>query len=410
MEHALNIWENNITQDDERRCIAKDRILECFRKRDTVLDLGGLRLKSLPEEIGNLTRLNELNLMGNRLTALPQGIFRLSQKTEIRLERNPLSQQTIAALTQRTGGGGPRISFSIVETRSAQAPRSRDRSFENAIRHYCSDISPEYLRILQGTENAHYFGELLNRLDGTTGAMASADASCPGFADRVAAVIRTLVEVDSAELRAHCYLQAEEGLETCSDRVAITFSDIEVACKSHRILQVGGGQAQMVSLLKGVFRLNTLDAFARSDIKKRSAVDDIEVLLAYRVGLKNELELPCETSAMNHDDISGVSRAALDRAKTHVLTIESAHNSAALVNFAIEQPFWNTYIDKNQSFQKQKQDIEANFKIKGEKLEESAETTKNDKYVQEYNTLAAKRVATLRNMQREYTREILHRF
>jgi hypothetical protein len=84
--------------------------------------------------------------------------------------------------------------------------------------------------------------------------MTTAEASLPGFADRVAAVIRTLAEANSAELRANCYLQAQHGLETCSDRVAITFSDLEVACKSHSILQVGGGHAQMVITL---FRAST---------------------------------------------------------------------------------------------------------------------------------------------------------
>jgi hypothetical protein len=347
-------------------------------------------------------------LRDNQLTALPPGVFRLPQGTQINLERNPLSQQTMNALTQQTTG--PRINFSIVETPAAQAPRSRGRIFINAIKHYCSNISPEHLRNLRSTENAVYFGKLLDRLDGTTGPIASAEASLPGFEDRVAFVIRTLAEVDSAELRANCYLQAKEGLETCADRVAITFSDIEVACKSHKILQAGGGPDQMAHLLERVFRLNTLDAFARSDIASRRGVDEIEVLLAYRVGLKDELALPCETSAMRYNAISGVNQNSLDRAKTHVLTIESTDNSAALVNFAIEQPFWNMYIEKNQRFQNQKQNIETVFRISGEELEERAKTMSEQEYTQEYNALAAKRDATLRDLQREYTREILHRF
>jgi hypothetical protein len=175
-------------------------------------------------------------------------------------------------------------------------------------------------------------------------------------------------------------------------------------------LQAGGGPDQMAHLLRGVFRLSTLDAFARRDIASRRGVDEIEVLLAYRVGLKSELALPCETSAMRYNAISGVNQAALDRAKTHVLTIESADNSAALVNFAIEQPFWNTYIEKNQLFQNQKQDIKASFQVSGEELEKRAETMSEQEYTQEYNALAAKRDAMLRDMQREYTREILHLF
>ncbi len=375
----------------------------------STLHLDSNQLTALPDSFNNLTALHRLYLSRNQLTALPPGIFHLPQETEVNLEQNPLSPQTLIAMTQPRNHG-PRIYFSVAEAPAAQTQGSGSRSFEDAIRRYCSNISTEYLRILQGTEGADYFGQLLDRLDGTTGPMATAEASLPGFADRVAAVIRTLAEVNSAELRASCYLQAQEGLETCSDRVAITFSDIEIACKSHRILQAGGGHAQMAHLLRGMFRLSTLDAFARNDIATRRGVDEIEVFLAYRVGLKNELELPCETSAMNHNEFSGVAQAALDRARTHVLAAERANNSAALVEFAIEQPFWNTHLEKNQGFQKQKQDIEAVFQMVGEELEERAQAMSGKEYVQKYNTLAANRDAMLRDIQREYTREILHRF
>ncbi len=129
-----------------------------------------------------------------------------------------------------------------------------------------------------------------------------------------------------------------------------------------------------------------------------------------RVGLKNELELPCETSAMNHNQYSGVTRAELDRAKAHVLAIESDDNSAALVDFAIEQPFWNTYLEKSQRFQKEKRFVETMFQMVGEELEERAQAMSGNEYMQEYNRLAANREAMLRDMQRECTSEILNRF
>ncbi len=37
----------------------------------------------------------------------------------------------------------------------------------------------------------------------------------------------------------------------------------------------------MTHLLRGMFRLDTLDAFARNDIASRRGVDEIEVFLAY---------------------------------------------------------------------------------------------------------------------------------
>jgi hypothetical protein len=231
----------------------------------------------------------------------------------------------------------------------------------------------------------------------------------PEFAARVAAVIETLAEADSdsAELRANCFLQASEGLATCGDRVAITFSDIEVACKVHRISQAGGGPEQMADLLRGLFRMNALDDFARTDIAGRQGgVDQIEVFLAYRIGLKDELRLPGETGAMLYQAMSGVDRQRLDSAKAHVLAAESADNGANLVEFAVEQPFWKAFIEKNESFRREKATIVATFDRRLEELEERRNTIPEGAYVMECNALAAQREAQIKELQREHTRRM----
>ena len=50
---------------------AKKRIDQAWRTRAKELDLDGMELTELPESLGQLTQLRELNLSSNQLTALP---------------------------------------------------------------------------------------------------------------------------------------------------------------------------------------------------------------------------------------------------------------------------------------------------------------------------------------------------
>jgi Leucine-rich repeat (LRR) protein len=61
-------------QGNELRKEAADRILTCFREKGTALDLGFLRLKTLPHCIGKLPALQSLDVSFNALTMLPYPI------------------------------------------------------------------------------------------------------------------------------------------------------------------------------------------------------------------------------------------------------------------------------------------------------------------------------------------------
>jgi len=55
------------------------RIEEARKSGATLLDLSSLKLSTLPEAIGRLPQLQELNLSSNQLSTLPGAIGRLSQ-------------------------------------------------------------------------------------------------------------------------------------------------------------------------------------------------------------------------------------------------------------------------------------------------------------------------------------------
>jgi|GEM_PF-3812369 len=74
--------------------IAEQKFEKALRIQATGLDLSGsgdTRLTELPESLGQLTQLLDLNLSGNRLTVLPESLGRLTQLESLDLSENQLA-------------------------------------------------------------------------------------------------------------------------------------------------------------------------------------------------------------------------------------------------------------------------------------------------------------------------------
>jgi hypothetical protein len=87
-----------------------------------------------------------------------------------------------------------------------------------------------------------------------------------------------------------------------------------------------------------------------------------------------------------------------------VLGLEQADSRKALVEFAIEQPFWNTFLESIPAFQQENQRIAELFYARLEKLEDRKDAITEIVYVRECNALVAEREAQIKNLQREFTR------
>ncbi len=81
---------------------AKNRIQRAKQKGATKLDLSRLNLSELPEDISQLTQLQELNLHSNQLTALPESLGQFSQLQQLYLGANQLTAlpEALGQLTQ----------------------------------------------------------------------------------------------------------------------------------------------------------------------------------------------------------------------------------------------------------------------------------------------------------------------
>ena len=71
---------------------AMERITDCIRRRRSVLDLSGLRLRSLPPKIAHLPPLTELSLADNRLETLPPELSLFTDLARLNISNNPLAQ------------------------------------------------------------------------------------------------------------------------------------------------------------------------------------------------------------------------------------------------------------------------------------------------------------------------------
>src|SRR5690606_36637789 len=119
----------------------------------------------------------------------------------------------------------------------------------------------------------------------------------------------------------------------------------EVLVTKARALALTGHEGpQLSKLLRGPFRLEEVDGIGRLDAAGRTRLtEDVEVLLAYRVGLLSRLELLLSTRTMQFSTSAGVSEEMLNRAAQRVLASE---NPAALVEFALKREFWVKYLEE----------------------------------------------------------------
>src|SRR4051794_12285038 len=77
-------------QESDGWATALSRIELAGSEQNTKLDLSGLGLSELPEQLAQLTHLRILNLKNNKLTNLPEWFFDLTNLTVLNLSDNQL--------------------------------------------------------------------------------------------------------------------------------------------------------------------------------------------------------------------------------------------------------------------------------------------------------------------------------
>ncbi|WEL57213.1 NEL-type E3 ubiquitin ligase domain-containing protein [Pseudomonas kermanshahensis] len=344
------------------------------------LDLSFNRLGGASLQVGELPHLRELNLQRANLQELPVGLERCVQLVSANLRDNhiarlrpsmytaPLQLRRAVSLENNPLPLAERERFHAVNPQASLSPEPAE-SFAQAREDWLQqlDASARVGResqwdALQALDESSEFFSLLRALTLTS----DFQREPQDLARRVWAVIEAASE--DAALRDELFETASS--RGCVDSVISCFSAQEVGVMVARAMRVDGGLAQQGALLElatGLFRLEQVEAQARLDIERRvvleedrlrnlglaeadaqararDSVDEIEVSLAYRIGLARVLNLPGQPRTMQFEQLANVSQEQLD---TAAAAVRGAQNTGALVTYIGARNFWIKYLQEH---------------------------------------------------------------
>ena len=284
------------------------------------LNLSGCTgLTALPEHLSVGGYLSLSDCTG--LTALPNWFTTLGATTQgntrhVFLENTGLSDTLIDRLREVQA---PDMQFHF--SRSAGQPEQQFSNVEEGLtfwRKLASSDSgiPELnLRHDQATDLVHYLGRLTSTADYQN------QATRPVLAQRVMAVTALLTGSD--RIRDEAMDHIHHALTSCDDRIILALDDLDTfqLLNSAERKAFEGDADELRELGLQMMRLDEVKRIARDRMKTLSWVDEIEVELAFLIGVRQQLALPGSTQHMIFRGCANVSdqdiATAVHQVNTH---------------------------------------------------------------------------------------------
>ncbi|CAK9890275.1 MULTISPECIES: NEL-type E3 ubiquitin ligase domain-containing protein [Pseudomonas] len=290
-------------------------------------------LQALPHGLLSRAFLEQADLRNNRISTLPERFFSApgALRDCIYLQGNPLPQATWQRLTELEGvQAAGQVLGEHVDARALWLAGWDEREYETR--------AAQWDALLQETDSAGFF-LLLRDLTGT----ADYRLTREDLNLRVWQLLEA-AQGDTA-LREELFAFASAP-RTCVDSVADCFSALEVRYllwhARHQQSELPEA-SRLLAMARRLFRLERVEQIARQDMRARDdlGVDEVEVSLAYRVGLALELELPGQPRALQFAEVAQVSRQQLEAAARAVRVAEA---SEQLLDFVVTRDFWLGYL------------------------------------------------------------------
>jgi Leucine-rich repeat (LRR) protein len=351
------------------------------------VSLGSTGISVWPTGLSELSQLGTIDLRNNALVTIPEEVIapsteRFEQIARLNnatfLQGNPLSEATrqqlivywdrlererpdIAQERSRPPAGPMGFEYQppIVVVAESRLPLNGQATWER----WSSGLATSeraarriQWRTLFAREHSSELLAVLTGLDATGSAQVA-------LQQRVWSVIDSITQSnpESAQLREEMFEWA--GEPACCDRAALTFSNLEIKSMVYkaRVLAREGQQSPaLLSLARGLFRLDAVEKIALADIQRRIAainrapgfsqqqkirqialLEDVEIKLAYRVGLQDLLELPAQPASYRYTAMSDVSPDMLKHAYSQTMAL---NNSAAEFQALVSRDFWREFL------------------------------------------------------------------
>ncbi|WP_153787505.1 NEL-type E3 ubiquitin ligase domain-containing protein [Pseudomonas sp. EMN2] len=352
----LNVSGNLIRWSDQANlAIGRLNLLE-------VLNVNRNPLEQMPT-LASLTRLRQVHLRATGLTQVPQSLPRLGgleyadlrdnlivdldstlfelprgRLEHIALHDNPLSAASLARLESFLQGGRGPLRRLLRHFRPEEG--ARDVWLEGL------DRSQRAIRLGQWDNVAQQSGSSgLLRLLGDLRGTADFRSQRAELRQRVWRVVEACEQ--DGQLRQALFELAARP-RSCSDSVALNFSHLEVLAlvhqRTHGVTGVGA-ERDLLRLGRDLFRLDEVERLATLDIESRwdsgAFVDDVEVRLAYRVGLAEPLNLPAQPEGMRYASSADVTAQQLSQVRAQVL---GAERGPRLLESLTQREFWQAHL------------------------------------------------------------------
>lgn len=307
-----------------------------------------------------LSRLRRLHLRYTGISELPQGLLDCPELLLADLRENQITQipehfyqsapwiRRIVLLADNplTGPHAQRLQASLLEAGVSPfadeyrgplvSTRQRWLDAAQSIRRDELSVSWEALERESSTTD---FFDMLGRLLETADFQQNGQA----LANRVFTMIRAMNE--QASLREELFNQVTQNL-TCQDSVALCFSNLELRMLVWQAQFMADNQQDaLLHLGRRLWRLDEVDRIALEDIQARRAAgsnpDEIEVGLAYRLALRDALDLPAQPGDMLFREVAGLDAQVIARAQARV---KSAETPEQLARSLVAREFWREHL------------------------------------------------------------------
>ncbi|EJN33541.1 hypothetical protein PMI38_04760 [Pseudomonas sp. GM84] len=362
------------------------------------LRLGHCQLRTIPDGIEQCGFLQFADLSDNQIEAVPAELLRMpwSFRARFNLARNPIS----AAERERLYG----------LDRHGEAPRLPEAS-EDLMARWLGD-QPQVGRQarmamwqrVQHEEGSAGLFELLQDL--TQGSDYSRERGYVG--DQVWNLLEAIDQ--DATLRGRVFDSAGETLG-CVDSTAERFSRLQIQVLAYQAGQrstIAEAGEELLNLGRRLFRLEALDRFAFQAVDQRrlaeGVVDDLEIVLGYRIHLADVLDLPCQPRTMTFNTLADITA---EREQEALRAVLAAQTPEAVAHSVARQSFWTDYLREQhpQPFAA----ISTAFDARGEALDAQAEQLTTEAYVSSWDALKAERESAEHELCLLLTREALAR-
>ncbi len=231
-----------------------------------------------------------------RLTSLPTRIINLGLRADgktrsVNLCNTYLSQRIIQILQQANAPG-----MQFYTAQAARIPTVAFQNLDQALEFWLETSEDSSLKMprLIISEHAQHVISFLERL--TVTAEYQNRVARPLLATRVITAFHYMQEDEEIKKRIIDFIC--EGSTSCDDRRISAVAEIEVMIRIYELEKSGGSEEALKKAGKSFLLLDKVNEKAKAHIETLPYVDEIEVYLAFQIGLAKRFDLPISTRNM----------------------------------------------------------------------------------------------------------------